>query len=854
MAKTKEIIEGLFWTNEPNKRSSTPRTPKPPKEPAVLLPYVIRPRLQYDIATREELIAGAGGTMIFDSECFNNFFMIAFKDIKTKKVTILTAPFQKEKLGWIMQNYRCVGFNSMKYDLPLIWMAYADQDTALLKEASNDLIGVTVIEGGDIDTLKVTLDSSDIEWATKIAKLRNRTDLVPARGFQGSFEDMERIHIFGAAGELVFCRAMGVEWPAHVNTFASKPDVSIGATNFEIKTRLVPYYDLLLPQKSNVNRISVHITTAADMQSGPMDFTFLIKGWWDNSNALKDAWIQTHGGREAAHFIPMVNLNHDFSKWITATGKASKVVIKQPTIRSNVRPDEVLRKYDIRIQPTKHIDLIEVCPLHGSLKLYGARLHAKRIQDVPWANQQALEDWQIPITQDYCINDLDMTELLFNNLEEQLQLRTDLSKEYKQDLMSKSDAQIAETVIISELQRLTRRKTPRPVVRPGTVHRFVAPDNLFFKTEYMQSILKVVTNATFQVAETGYLIRPDEIKNLKIKLGGSVYRMGIGGLHSSEKTAAFLSDNETDLVDRDVASYYPRIVLNCQLAPKNLGKSFLIVYQSLVDRRLEAKEIGDLAVSENLKVAVNGTFGKTGSPYSVLYAPEVIVQILLGGQLYLLMLIERMEAAGIPVVSANTDGILMRCPKDKQDVMLTVVNEWESITRFKTEETRYKAVYARDVNCYLAVILNNKLKGKAALSDPWRNYDSTAKDRYWRFQKNPTAQICVEAIERFIVSEVPLEQTINSCTDITRFVSIKNVAGGAHKDGEYLGKVVRWYYAKDTVGTINYINTNRIVGDTEGAKPLMDLPDEVPADISYDYYVERCRGMLADMGWIKLNL
>lgn len=650
MRPVKEDSVGLFWTDKPNQRHIAA-----PSQPVVMKPYQARAPLQYEIATREELIAGAGGTMVFDVECFENFFLVAFKNISTKKITIFTAPFNEEKLRWVMQNYTCIGFNSYKYDLPLVWMAYANQNMEVLKMASNDII---------------------------------------------------------------------------------------------------------------------------------------------NTNA-----------------------------W----------------------PGEIINAYSITMRPCDHIDLIEVCPLRGSLKLYAGRLHAKRLLDLPWAGSQSLEDWQIPITQDYCICDLDDTELLFNNLKEQMQLRYDLTKEYKEDLRSKSDAQIAEAIITSELFRLTRKRPKRPQISPGSMHKFVPPDNLYFQSDYMKGVLKTVTDASFYIADTGYLIRPDEIKNLEIKLGSSVYRMGIGGLHSSEKTMAVVADENRLLVDRDVAGYYPAIVLNCKLAPKNLGLSFLVVYQNLVSRRLEAKRLKNLAVSENLKVAVNGTFGKTGNPYSILYAPDVIVQILLGGQLYLLMLIEMLEMGGVPIISGNTDGCLMHCSKDKYQAMLDIVKEWERITGFETEEAQYKAVYARDVNAYLAVKTDGTVKGKNVYYDPWR-IGASAKDQYWRFQKNPTCQICVEAVELLITKGISIEETIRQCTDVTRFVAIKNVTGGAHFNGEYLGKVVRWYYANGASGTINYIKSNRIVADTEGAVPLMDLSDELPSDINYDYYVQRCKDMLTDMG------
>ncbi len=513
--------------------------------------------------------------------------------------------------------------------------------------------------------------------------------------------------------------------------------------------------------------------------------------------------------------------------------------------------DQVARQFGFTIPRTRHIDLIEVCPLRGSLKLYGARLHAKRIQDVPWVDVQELEDWQIPITIDYCINDLDNTELLFNNLDEQLALRQAMSKEYKVDLLSRSDAQIAEVVIGAEIKKLRGgRLPPKRKFQPGTVHHYKAPPNLVFKTEYMQNVLRTVEQAEFTIDGLGYLSRPKEINELKAVIGKATYRMGIGGLHSSEASVAHLADADHILVDRDVSGYYPAITINTNLYPKNLGPDFLIVYKNLVKRRLEAKRTKNLAVSENLKVTVNGTFGKTGSPHSILYAPEVIIQILLGGQLYLLMIIESLELAGIEVVSANTDGFVMRCPKHLEQTMLDVIKDWEQKTGFETEETRYQAIYERDVNAYLAIKDNGEVKGKNIFYDPWRD-DENAKDRYWRFQKNPTCQICVEAVEKYIVDGTPLLKTIMPCRDITRFVAVKNVSGGAHWDGHYLGKVVRWYYAKEVPHTINYINSNRIVADSDGAKPLMDLPDQFPDDVDYGRYVQRCEDMLVEMAYKK---
>jgi hypothetical protein len=81
---------------------------------------------------------------------------------------------------------------------------------------------------------------------------------------------------------------------------------------------------------------------------------------------------------------------------------------------------------------------------------------------------------------------------------------------------------------------------------------------------------------------------PKWLKDTKIKLGGAEYNMGIGGLHSCEKSQLVRADGGI-LCELDVASYYPSIILQQKLSPKTMGKDFLELYQGIVTRRLEAK-------------------------------------------------------------------------------------------------------------------------------------------------------------------------------------------------------------------------------------------------------------------------
>jgi DNA polymerase elongation subunit (family B) len=145
----------------------------------------------------------------------------------------------------------------------------------------------------------------------------------------------------------------------------------------------------------------------------------------------------------------------------------------------------------------------------------------------------------------------------------------------------------------------------------------------------------------------------------------------------------------------------------------------LDVFEVIVDRRLEAKHSGDKKTADSLKITINGTFGKLGSKYSTMYAPNLLIQVTVGGQLNLLMLIEMLELHGITVVSANTDGIVSLVEKHQEETFLNIITGWEHLTKLKTEETEYKALFSRDVNNYIAVKHDNSCKLKGTYSNPW---------------------------------------------------------------------------------------------------------------------------------------
>ncbi len=496
---------------------------------------------------------------------------------------------------------------------------------------------------------------------------------------------------------------------------------------------------------------------------------------------------------------------------------------------------EAYREYGLCQFEIDHIDLIEVAPGQVGLKQYGGRLHAPTLQDLPIDPGASIAPGERETLRAYCANDLALTEQLYRHLLPQIELRARMTREYGIDLRSKSDAQIAETVIKQEVEALAQTRLRRAELAPDTRLTYTPPDWIDFTTRALRQIFDLVREADYRIDASGSPTMPATMVDATVALGSSVYRLGIGGLHSSETRAAHVSDERHILVDRDVASYYPSIILRGGLAPANMGAHFLTVYRGLVDRRLAAKRSGDKVTAEALKICVNGSFGKFGSKWSVLYAPALFLQVTLTGQLALLMLIERLEVHGIPVVSANTDGVVIKCPVDQIAEMDAIVDWWEHITGFETEATEYAAIYSRDVNNYIALKAGGGVKTKGA-------YASTS------LSKSPANEICTEAVVAYLQNGTPIEQTIRACTDIRKFITLRQVKGGALWKGQYLGRVVRWYYARGETATIHYLTNGNTVARSQGSRPCMVLPETFPTDVHLDWFVREASEMLGDLG------
>lgn len=492
---------------------------------------------------------------------------------------------------------------------------------------------------------------------------------------------------------------------------------------------------------------------------------------------------------------------------------------------------DIEKEYRLPVLKTDQIDIMEVAKGRASLKMYGARIGVNKIQDLPYPPDLVLSVKEQDNVRLYCENDLDLTIALFNFLRPQLELRDRISAQYQVDVRSKSDAQIAEAIFKQELSKLSMN-VKKPNFPKNYSFFYSPPSNIEFDNADLKNLLEEIKTIRFGLVDGGIEL-PEKLVAKKIIIGDSEYKLGIGGLHSRESSIAYVGPHIIE--DRDVASYYPNIILNNKYYPKHIGAAFQNIYKNIVDLRLKAKHNGQKVLSETYKIVLNGAYGKFGSKWSFLYSPDLLIHTTLTGQLSLLMLIEKLEQNGIKIYSANTDGIVLLYPKELIETKEAVIKDWEKLTNFETEGTFYRAIYSRDVNNYIAI----------------KNDDAKAKGVYSPevfLDKNTNNKICSKAIIDYLAFGIPVEETITSCTDILKFVSVRKVEGGGEKAGVYLGKVVRWYQSNTEKTPIRYCKNGNKVPESDNSRACMVIPSVFPDDIDYAFYINKAKKNILKIG------
>lgn len=377
---------------------------------------------------------------------------------------------------------------------------------------------------------------------------------------------------------------------------------------------------------------------------------------------------------------------------------------------------------------------------------------------------------------DYNDNDVYIVAELIRMNQEEVLLRYRISEEYKVDVYSASRSTIADKVIVKLYSKFTGLH-PKAFIDTKTIRRKIVvseilSDKIAFSTPELNDILSDIRSLTLR-GEKGEFDR-------EFTFMGTSYTIATGGLHSNEIPAVYVENSDSIIVDRDVASYYPNMIRSLKVCQKHLiPKAWFRIADTIVDERLEHKHLAkdkSLDVMERdkhataaacLKIVANaGIFGKMGSEKSFLCDKKAMYQVTINGQLFLLMLIEKLELAGIHVISANTDGIVTIVPRELEQTADDICHWWEKHLGLELEFTYYTKYVTEGVNSYLTVKRGGSSKFKGRMNPKMFLED---------LSKGYNSPIVAKCVTEYFINGTPVMETLRNAKSILDFCRTQNV-------------------------------------------------------------------------------
>jgi len=392
-------------------------------------------------------------------------------------------------------------------------------------------------------------------------------------------------------------------------------------------------------------------------------------------------------------------------------------------------------------QIVKQIDLYRIHHFDNkarmtSLKVLEFNMRSEYVQELPFPPGTVLTDVQIDDLIDYNKHDVLNTVRFYQKSQPQLMFREALSLRYGREVMNHNDSKIGKDYFLMRVQDegvacFDEGRNPIQTKRDKIVVKDIIFDYIEFQRPEFQAVLnwfkaQVLTSTKAVLTEIpkeeiGQELLPycdlsgpkGRVKNLNCVIDGFRFDFGTGGIHGSVESTTVVEDDEYMILDIDVTSLYPSIAIENNVYPAHLGEKFVQIYADMKKERISYAK----GTPENgmLKLALNGVYGDSNNQYSPFYDPQYTMTITINGQLMLCMLAEMvMEIPGLNIIQINTDGITMRLPREEMPWLKDIMSHWESLTGLELEQVQYAKMCIRDVNNYLAVGTDGKVKRKGA--------------------------------------------------------------------------------------------------------------------------------------------
>ena len=506
-------------------------------------------------------------------------------------------------------------------------------------------------------------------------------------------------------------------------------------------------------------------------------------------------WVGYNNLRFDSQVIEWVLRHHEEWHELSALEVAAKIAEKAQDVIHDAN-FEVLPEYAENSLTLKQIDLFKLNHFDNknrmvSLKRLEFEMDMENIEEMPiHHSKENLSKEDIQSIKKYCRDDIKATYEFYKHTigevkhplykgNDQVKLRLDNEEEFGIPCLNYSDSKIGDEIIkkfYCEEKKIEYSKLPKK----GFFRKYVDVKNCIakyiqFQTPELKGFLESIKKESIGM--------DDDFKHT-LNFYDNVYSFMKGGLHTENKPKIFEANDTHLIIDWDVSSYYPAIIINNGKFPQHLGKEFLAGYKKMFERRLELKPLAKKdsrirGIVGALKLAVNSVYGKSSDVTSWLYDRQVTMFTTITGELSLMMLIEQYELNGIKVISANTDGVTIMIEKSKLGKMTEINEWWCKITGHELERADYKKIIFSTVNDYIAIKTDGEIKKKGDfLTD-------------FELHKNKSARIVPIALEQYFVHGVPVEHTIRSHNNVFDFAIRQKASKDFHYEGIKYSKSFR---------------------------------------------------------------
>lgn len=511
---------------------------------------------------------------------------------------------------------------------------------------------------------------------------------------------------------------------------------------------------------------------------------------------------------------------------------------------SSVREEEVL---------IPQLDLFKLWHFDSKARITGLKkleiaMEFENVQDMPIHHtEKVTTKEQVEQILSYNCNDVNATMEFFNRSLDKLELRKDLTRKYGINFLNFSNSKMGEQLLLHLYCEATGKDKEQ-------VKRLRTKRSNFKFSECIPSYVKFTTPEFNGLLE---YLKGIEVNTLKdsfhyeFKFQSSDIILGTGGCHFCVKSGVYKPKAGFLLKDSDVSSLYPSLGIANYLYPEHLGQEFYQVYkEGIVDIRLAEKAkkaAGDKAIVNGYKEAANAAYGKSNSEFSFLYDPLYTIKTTLAGQLSLCMLAEQLSTR-IPnfvMLQINTDGCSGAYHEKYDTLYDEICKEWEETTGLLLEHVFYEQMIIRDVNSYIGVYTDGKVKYKGT----FKPSEEMRKDG--EYHKSFSQNVVAIAISNFFLKGIPVEETVKSHNNIYDFCKTFNASHGwksetVGKDGDIaIQQKNNRYYLSTNGRTFRKIKDQKIIEIEAGGKlvTIFNKYEKVPIEeynIDYNYYIDEC--------------